>query len=81
MKRVLLALAAVAVLAGSSDAGPIRNAIQRIRGGGCGSCRPAAQAYPQVGPVRQAVGGVLTTAGQAVQTPLVYQTCPGGLCR
>lgn len=81
MKRVLLALAAVAFLAGSSDAGPLRRLFSR---GGCGTCRPAGQcqpqAYPQVGPVRQAAGGVLTAAGQAVQPPVRHQTCPDGGC-
>lgn len=79
MKRLILTAALLALNCTSADAGPLRRLFGR---GGCGGCQTAARCHTtaQAGPVRQAAGGVLTAAGQAVQPPVRHQTCPDGGC-
>lgn len=97
MKRVLMSLAVVLTTVGSSDAGPIRNFVQRIRGGGCGSCQSAPVQSPQAAPVTMPTTGALQLVrhGTSYEPPAVaggvqYQpirltaplpVCPGGVCR
>jgi hypothetical protein len=47
VKKLILCGLLALLTAGESTAGPIRNAVQRIRGGGCGGgCQPATTVQP-----------------------------------
>lgn len=77
MKRLILMAAVMVLTASVADAGPIRNAVARLTGrGGCNSCQTQTVQYQpeqqyatvyQPGPVQQVVGGVIYSAGSAVQ--------------
>jgi hypothetical protein len=72
MKRIPIAVAVLALTATTSQAGPIRDRLAAVfHRPACQSCQtqPTVTYAPQYqpGPVQQAVGGVIYTAGTAVQ--------------